>query len=101
MEDHQIVLLVGSLNGKMDTVIDTIDVINKRLNNLPCATHSEQLHSLTDWKKTCNGVKQAEQIESYKGNISLRNNVLLNILTFFTGVIGTIITLWATNVIGG
>jgi len=65
---------------------------------LPCSQHSDDIEELQGWKKNCNGVKQAREIENYKGGISMKNAIIAIVLTALISNIPNIIMLFTRPV---
>jgi len=70
-------LMIGKLQGTMESVKDDVANLTKEVKTLPCATRGQELKALLDWKQTCNGIS----LEKTKGNISLKNGIIILILT--------------------
>lgn len=77
MENQQLILLIGEIKGTLGEVKDNVDILTKEVKSLPCATHDQMLETLNTWKRDCNGVN----LEKTKGNISLKNGIIILILT--------------------
>lgn len=106
MEIAELAVLVGQVQGGINALqtaqadqSKNISKIFDRLEKLPCGAHDDDIGDLQDWRKSCNGIKKEEHIEAIKGDISLRNTVIAALLTFFFGIIGTVITLVMTGII--
>src|SRR4030042_3083090 len=74
-------LMIGKLQGTMESVKDDVAILSKEVKSLPCATNTQMITTLNNWKRDCNGASQMKIIESYKGGISLKNGIIILILT--------------------
>lgn len=100
MEDNQqVLLMLGELKGAFAEVKEDVRelVISQKkivstVEGLPCNTHSSKILAIEEWKKACNGEKQAVQIEKVKGNISLKNGIIIGVITFLFGILTACIT---------
>ncbi len=92
LENQNLILLIGEIKGTLDNVKVRVEGIGEKVNSLPCVLHTSQIEILDNWKKNCNITEQTEKIEQYKGNISLRNMVIIGVLTFLTGIALSVIT---------
>jgi hypothetical protein len=107
MTEQELTLLVGRLTGTMEAVQEDIKNMNesvnslhKKVNQLPCTAHSQLLDTLKDCQDKYNLSKAEDNKIVKQSNMSLRNDIIIGVLTLFTGVIGTLITLYFTNIIG-
>ncbi len=92
LENQGLILLIGEIKGTLDNVKTRVESIGEKVNSLPCVLHTSQIDILDNWKKNCLSTEQTEKIEQYKGNISLRNMVIIGVLTFLTGIALSVIT---------
>jgi len=111
------IILLGKLSGLVESVLqrqdeqnksigklfDGLAAVNACLEKLPCNELQNRLCKVENWQLDHNGaekeVKQTEYIEQVKGKISLRNMAISAIITFFLGIIGTVLTLFFTGII--
>jgi len=103
MDEQQLYILIGELKsgqaavrGAVETLTESTNSLRDTMNGLPCADHSGEIKTLMEWKGKCNGTAQATQIEQLKGTISLKNGIILIIITaVITGAATKIIDLIA------
>jgi hypothetical protein len=95
MDEQQLYILIGQINGSVGGIqanmelqgrnigklFDVVNSLSGQVNKLPCNQHTEQLESLSDWKKLCNGNTQAVNLEKLKGTISLKNMIIVVVIT--------------------
>ncbi len=75
-KNQDLLLLIGNIDGKVDYIKQHLDDVEKKVGTLPCVRHNGQLNALEEWEKDCKANKNSVGIETYKGNISLRNMIL-------------------------
>ena len=88
---ESIELMIGKLQGTMEGIKDDVALLTKEVKTLPCATRDQMLEQLNIWKRTCNGTVQTKQIESFKGGITLKNQLIIigvtNLITLVLALI--------------
>ena len=80
--------LLGKLNGTVDAIKETVDNLVDEVRKLPCSHHETVINELTVWKDNC----KSNSTEKLKGNISLRNGLIIGCVTFISGVTMAVIT---------
>lgn len=83
---------LGRLEGKVESMILLVSGIDKKVDNLPCASHSQKLETIEQWKKICNGESQTVKMENIKGGVSLKVGLVLGTLTFIFGILLAVFT---------
>lgn len=83
---------IGRLEGKVESISLLLESIDKKVDNLPCASHKIMLEALGKWQNDFNGEVRLYSSEKYKGTISLKNSVIISCLTFILGVLTALIT---------
>ena len=73
--------VIGRLEAVTDNLSENVNKITETLRALPCQANSEKIEEVLTWKKNCNGETSAKNIEKFKGSISLKNAILLILLT--------------------
>lgn len=88
MDEQQLFMLIGELKAGQSAVVGAVkgltestDALHKKVNALPCAINSQKISSLFEWKKQCNGDDKAINIEKLKGTISLKNMIIVVVIT--------------------
>ncbi len=83
---------IGRLEGKVESMILLVSGIDKKVDNLPCASHSQRLETIEQWKKISNGESQTVKMENLRGGISLKVGLIIGTMTFIFGILLTIFT---------
>ena len=92
------IILLGKLSGQVESVLqrqdeqnrnigklfDGMDSVNTALSRLPCTTHEGKIKLLDEWKASCNGADKEIKVEKLKGTISLKNGLILILVTAVT-----------------
>ena len=81
MTDQDLILIIGNLQGTMNSVKEQVGSIDSKVDALPCVNHSDALKNLETWQKSCTNGKKMIETEKMKGSISLKNAVIGIILT--------------------
>jgi hypothetical protein len=98
MKNQDIALMVGKLEGTMESLSGQMKSALEKLDELPCSVHSSDLEALKAWKQSCNSENKEKAMERYKGTISLKNAL---IMVFVTAAISVGITLFTSWVAAG
>ena len=98
MKNQDIALMVGKLEGTMESLSGQMTTALEKLEKLPCSVHSSELETLKTWKQSCNSENKEKAMEQYKGTISLKNGI---IAIFITAIISAGITLLTSWVLAG
>ena len=92
MAETDLTLLVGRLEGKMDSITKVISEMSAKITDLPCNTHTEQIETIIQWKTQCVENEQFKKQEKFKGSISLKNAIILIVMTNLFTIAITLIT---------
>lgn len=87
---------LGRLEAVTEALMKTSENLTATVSSLPCSEHTERLGTLEDWKRNCNGEKRSARVEKVKGMISLKNAVIIALLTGVLGVGSVLLTNWLT-----
>ncbi|MDD5510857.1 MAG: hypothetical protein PHI12_08605 [Dehalococcoidales bacterium] len=99
MDEQRLFIDIGRLQegqaavrAAVEDLTTSANSLAEKVNSLPCAVHSGDIETLLNWKAQCNGNKETVKIEKLKGTISLKNGLILIVITaVVTGLITKII----------
>lgn len=95
MDDAKLIALIYELKGEFTGVKNDVaslilnaQELTETVGKFPCVVHTEKLVALEDWKKTCNGIKQAQAVEIVKGKMAMRQELIKTVGALIGSAIG-------------
>lgn len=89
---------LGRLEAVTEALTKTSENLTNTVNSLPCTEHTTRLTDLEVWKRDCNGEQRSGRVAKVKGMISLKNAIIIALLTGVLGVGSVLLTSWLAHV---
>jgi hypothetical protein len=79
-------------NDSIGKIFEAISGIKEGFGDLPCAVNDKRIKDVEAWKATCNDEKSEQKLEKYRGSISLKNAIILIVITNLFSIVVTLLT---------